>query len=187
MDGTGVPMRTQEVADRADKQADCSAKTREAKLVTIWTAESRDEEGELQCAAQDRSLIRPRLKAQKLWIPVPTSRPAYSARPAVVVSPKLSARWCWAMAQPGFGTRLRNYSRKPLRFTTGVVEAGCKVVIGTRLERAGMHRTVKGANTIIALRCSRLSVRFEDFWERRSDQRKTALLSLSSRRPVLIA
>ena len=46
MDGTGVPMRTQEVADRAGKQADGSAKTREAKLVTIWTAESRDAEGQ---------------------------------------------------------------------------------------------------------------------------------------------
>jgi hypothetical protein len=46
MDGTGVPMRTQEVADRADKQADGSAKTGVAKLVTIWTAESPDEEGQ---------------------------------------------------------------------------------------------------------------------------------------------
>src|SRR5437879_2275466 len=46
MDGTGVPMRTQEVADRAGKRADDSAKTREAKLVTIWTAESCDEEGQ---------------------------------------------------------------------------------------------------------------------------------------------
>jgi hypothetical protein len=45
MDGTGVPVRAEEVADRAGKQADGSAKTREAKLVTIWTAESRDEEG----------------------------------------------------------------------------------------------------------------------------------------------
>src|SRR5258708_23268089 len=45
MDGTGVPMRTQEVADRAGKQADGSAKTREAKLVTVWTAEARDQEG----------------------------------------------------------------------------------------------------------------------------------------------
>ena len=45
MDGTGVPMRAQEVADRAGKQAAGSGKTREAKLVTIWTAESRDEEG----------------------------------------------------------------------------------------------------------------------------------------------
>src|SRR5258707_946305 len=45
MDGTGVPMRPSEVAGRAGKQPDGSAKTREAKLVTVWTAESRDEEG----------------------------------------------------------------------------------------------------------------------------------------------
>jgi hypothetical protein len=50
--------------------------------------------------------------------------------------------------------------------STGVVEAGCKVAIGTRLKRAGMHWTVRGANAIIALRCAKLSGRFEDFWER---------------------
>src|SRR6516225_8352485 len=44
MDGTGVPMRSAEAANRAGKQADGSAKTREAKLVTLWTAESRDEQ-----------------------------------------------------------------------------------------------------------------------------------------------
>ena len=44
MDGTGVPMRAAEVAGRAGKQPDGSAKTREAKVVAIWTAESRDEE-----------------------------------------------------------------------------------------------------------------------------------------------
>jgi hypothetical protein len=44
------------------------------------------------------------------------------------------------------------------------------VVIGTRLKRAGMHWTVCGANAIIALRCSKLSGRYEDFWERRSDR-----------------
>ena len=58
--------------------------------------------------------------------------------------------------------------------STGVVEAGCKVVIVTRLKGAGMHWTVKGANPIIALRYSKLSGRFEDFWERRSDQVKAA-------------
>ena len=45
MDGSGVPMCSREVADRAGKEADGAAKTREAKLVTIWTAESRDEQG----------------------------------------------------------------------------------------------------------------------------------------------
>jgi hypothetical protein len=30
------------------------------------------------------------------------------------------------------------------------------------------HWTINGANAIIALRCSKLSGRFEDFWERHS-------------------
>jgi len=45
MDGIGVPMRRSETASRAGKRPDGSAKTPEAKLVTMWTAESRDEEG----------------------------------------------------------------------------------------------------------------------------------------------
>ena len=49
-----------------------------------------------------------------------------------------------------------------------LVEAGCKVAIGTRLKRAGMHWTQTGANAIMALRCSKLNGRYEDFWERRS-------------------
>ena len=45
MDGTSVPMRKSEVAGRSGKQSDGSAKTREAKVVAMWTAESRDDEG----------------------------------------------------------------------------------------------------------------------------------------------
>jgi hypothetical protein len=52
--------------------------------------------------------------------------------------------------------------------STGVVEAGCKVAIATRLKRAGMRWTIAGADAIIALRCSKLSNRFDDFWQRRS-------------------
>jgi hypothetical protein len=55
--------------------------------------------------------------------------------------------------------------------STGVVEAGCKVAIGTRCKRAGMHWTVAGADAIIALRCCKLSGRFEEFWERRAQRR----------------
>ena len=51
---------------------------------------------------------------------------------------------------------------------SGVVEAGCKTVIGTRLKRSGMFWTVRGANAIIALRCSRLSGTFDDYWASRS-------------------
>jgi hypothetical protein len=35
----------------------------------------------------------------------------------------------------------------------GVIEAGCKTVIGSRLKQSGMFWTVWGANAIIALRC----------------------------------
>lgn len=58
--------------------------------------------------------------------------------------------------------------------STGVVEAGCKTAIGTRCKRAGMHWTVAGADAIIALRCCKLSGRFEDFWERRSAAARAA-------------
>lgn len=51
---------------------------------------------------------------------------------------------------------------------SGVVEAGCKTVIGARLKRSGMFWTAHGANAIIALRCCRLSRRFEDYWASRS-------------------
>lgn len=48
---------------------------------------------------------------------------------------------------------------------SGVIEAGCRTVIGHRLKRSGMFWSVRGANAIIALRCCQLSGRFEDFWE----------------------
>lgn len=51
---------------------------------------------------------------------------------------------------------------------SGVVEAGCRTVIGERLKQSGMRWSVRGANAIIALRCCLLSGRFEDFWASRS-------------------
>ena len=66
--------------------------------------------------------------------------------------------------------RYPKFHAQGLCTSTGVVEAGCKVAIGTRLKRSGMHWTVRGANAIIALRCSKLSGRFQDFWERRSER-----------------
>ncbi len=45
MDGTGVPVRKQELMYRAGKQPDGTAKTREVKLVTVWSAEGRDGKG----------------------------------------------------------------------------------------------------------------------------------------------
>lgn len=51
---------------------------------------------------------------------------------------------------------------------SGVVEAGCRTVIGQRLKQSGMEWTVRGANAIIALRCATLSNRTEQYWEQRA-------------------
>ncbi len=51
---------------------------------------------------------------------------------------------------------------------SGVIEAACKTVIGSRLKQSGMFWTVRGANAIIALRCNRISGKFEDYWASRS-------------------
>ncbi len=50
---------------------------------------------------------------------------------------------------------------------SGVIEAGCKTVMGSRLKRSGMFWTLCGANAVIALRCCRHSRQFDDYWESR--------------------
>ena len=64
--------------------------------------------------------------------------------------------------------RYPEFRRQHLFVGSGVIEAGCKTVIASRLKQSGMFWTVRGANAIIALRCCRLSSRFEDYWEARS-------------------
>jgi hypothetical protein len=255
MDGTGVPVRKSEVAGRAGKQPDGSAKTRDAKLVTTWTAESRDEEGRPvrdpgsitysaaieTAAAADTSPKRSDFAERVLR---EATRRGFTEAPRCVVLGD-GAAWIWNTARELFpqatqildrfhakevlhrtaqaifgatnegkqwadvrcaelddgqlhaivhalqpyaaafaeatkcaGYLFRNRARmrypkfhaQGLCTSSGVLEAGCKVVIGTRLKRAGMHWTVKGADAIIALRCSKLSGRYEDFWERRYDR-----------------
>jgi hypothetical protein len=61
--------------------------------------------------------------------------------------------------------RYPDFRRQHLFVGSGVIEAGCKTVIGSRLKRSGMFWTVRGANAIIALRCCHLNDRFEDYWE----------------------
>jgi hypothetical protein len=51
---------------------------------------------------------------------------------------------------------------------SGVVEAGCKTLIGQRLKQSGMEWSLRGANAIISLRCTTKSDRLEDYWESRA-------------------
>jgi hypothetical protein len=61
--------------------------------------------------------------------------------------------------------RYGDFRRAGFFVGSGVIEAGCKTLIGKRLKQSGMFWTVDGANTIIAARCCLYSGRFEQFWE----------------------
>ena len=257
VDGTGVPVRKKELMGRPGKQPDGSAKTREVKLVAVWSAERRDEEGTpvrdqgsisysaaIESAAQKDTDQTPSEFATRVEREATRRGFDRAARRAVLGD---GAKWIWNLAEEHFPdavqivdrfhakehlsdvakslygagsdlakqwsrerydelddgdihavlNALRVHSPKDdearkcvdyvernrdrmqypkfhadgLCTSTGVVEAGCKVVIGTRCKRAGMHWSVAGADAIIALRCCKLSGRFEDFWDRRAQRR----------------
>jgi len=67
--------------------------------------------------------------------------------------------------------RYPKFRRQHLFVGSGVIEAGCRTVIGSRLKQSGMFWTVRGANAILTLRCSHLNGRFEDYWEERREAR----------------
>lgn len=255
LDGTGIPMRHSELLGRFGKQPDGSAKTREVKLSTVWSAESCDADGvpvrdagsvtysaaieSAASATANRSDFTARVLRET------TRRRFVHARRTVVIGD--GAPWIWNIAQELFPAAIQivdrfhakerlttvakavygatnpratdwakrrhaelddgrldaltkalrrhapsceearkcigyiqnnrarmqypEFRKQKLCTSSGVVEAGCKVVVGTRLKRAGMHWTEYGSNAIIALRCCRLSGRFQDFWERRSLRR----------------
>lgn len=64
--------------------------------------------------------------------------------------------------------RYPKFREQHLFVGSGVIEAGCKTVIGGRLKRSGMFWTVRGANAILALRCCQMNGEFEDYWESRA-------------------
>jgi len=253
MDGTGLPMRSGEVEGRAGKQPDGTAKTREAKLATVWSADGRDKDGTpvrdagsvsynaaIESAATSDTDGQLSQFAQR--VEREAARRGFNAATRRVIIGD-GARWIWNMADELFpeaiqiidlyhakGTlsqlakvlfgptgelteqwgksrrdELENgdikailralqphlrtckeactcreylltnrhrldyprYRRMGLCTSSGVVEAGCKLAIGTRLKRAGMHWTVEGANAIMALRTYRLSGRYDGYWDRR--------------------
>jgi hypothetical protein len=63
---------------------------------------------------------------------------------------------------------------------SGVVEAGCKAVIGQRLKQAGMHWTVSAADAIATLRCQQASRPEDRIWLTRSQPDGPTLTSHAS-------
>ncbi len=64
--------------------------------------------------------------------------------------------------------RYAEYREKKSIVGSGVVEAGCRKVVGECLKQSGMRWSVRGANAILAPRYCILSRRFEDFWTSRT-------------------
>ena len=63
--------------------------------------------------------------------------------------------------------RYPKFRRQHLFVGTGVIEAGCKTLIGSRCKQSGMFWTVRGANAILALRCCQFNGELENYWEAR--------------------
>lgn len=248
-DGTGVPMRPEELVGVKGKQANGGAKTREAKLGCVFTQTTLDERGHpirdrdtttfvgaieraeafgwrIYGEARRRGLLR----AQRIvvigdgaeWVKnlAETHFPRavliidlYHAREhvaglcrALFGSNEKKREWWrgrwWALLDEGrvekiisqalghlpedpelkntaeAEIRYLDKNKERMRYTefraqglfvgSGVVEAGCKSIIGLRLKQSGMEWTVRGANAIIALRCVMKSNRLEDYWESRA-------------------
>ena len=255
VDGTGVPVRKSETAGRPGKQPDGSAKTREVKLVTVWTAESRHpktgrpqrDPGSVTYSAAVESAAsrdtdpdpsafarRMRREAERrgftlarhrvilgdgatwIWrvagedypgaiqiVDLWHAKEKLWAAAKVLFAPDTALVEPWAEARcddleqgridsllatlrahadtcedvgkcADYIAKNRSRMRYPefrqqgLCVGSGVVEAGCGTVVG-RLKRSGMYWTVRGANAILALRCSVLSGNYEDFWAERAE------------------
>ena len=91
-------------------------------------------------------------------------RSVHSSCPEVVKKLRTEADYFQRNAER---MRYPQFRRQHLFVGSGVIEAGCKTVVASRLKRSGMFWTVRGANAILALRCSHLNGRFEDYWESR--------------------
>jgi hypothetical protein len=63
------------------------------------------------------------------------------------------------------------FRRQGFFIGSGVVEAGCKTVIGARCKQSGMFWGQPGAENILALRCIHSSRRLDEFWKERLNAR----------------
>lgn len=248
-DGTGVPMTPRELAGRRGKQADGSAKTREAKLGCVFTQTAVDERG-LPVRDRDSTSFVGQIEAAEDFgwriYGEAVRRGLESAREVVILGD--GAEWIRGIAEMHFHgatqivdlyharehvsnlckllfaskeKQVENKRRRwwkhldagdvekilreaakhlpedPSQMKTarkemayldknkermryahfrargffvgsGVIEAGCKSIIGLRMKRSGMEWSLRGANSILSLRCASFSGILEDYWESRA-------------------
>jgi hypothetical protein len=61
--------------------------------------------------------------------------------------------------------RYAEYLARGLFIGSGVIEAGCKTVIGLRLKQSGMFWSVAGAQNVLDIRCLLENRQFDQFWQ----------------------
>jgi hypothetical protein len=175
IDGTGVPVTGKEAEGRDGKGEDGRARTREVKLAVFFTRDKVNEEGypvrdrasSSYIATFARTLEFMLLDRKDEWL---------AARLEDLDHGYIDGICAAARKYPLEGVK-KDEADKALHYFennaprmryhwfrqcgpfvgSGVVEAGCKSVIGQRLKQAGMHWTVPGADSIIALRCAEAS------------------------------
>jgi hypothetical protein len=59
------------------------------------------------------------------------------------------------------------FRRQGFFIGSGVVEAGCQIVVGARCKQSGMFWGKPGAENILALRCIHSNRRLDEFWQAR--------------------
>jgi hypothetical protein len=250
-DGSGVPMRKEELVGRSGKQADGTAKTRQAYLGCVFTQHRVDEEGRpvrdwesttyLSCL-ESSDLFGPMIRAEAL------RRGMGSADKVVLLidgaaglenlglinfkdaiqivdfyhalehAGKVLVAWLGSKDHPDYKRRRGYWAKRLLKngvvkliaaaraecagtpkaptvekelnyfvqnvdrmqygtfrqqgyfIGSGVIEAGCKTVIGARCKQSGMFWGKPGAENILALRCINSSRRDDAFWKHRLAQ-----------------
>lgn len=60
----------------------------------------------------------------------------------------------------------KTYREQGFFYGSGVIEAGCRAVIGERLKESGMFWTENGATNVLALRCALKGNRWDECWDR---------------------
>ncbi len=121
----------------------------------------------LDPAAQRRWILRhqPKLDSGQIEKLVAYLRSLQADSPTVIETITIEAAYFEKNAPR---MRYPEFRSQHLFVGSGVIEAGCKTVIGQRLKQSGMFWSIRGANAILALRCCHLNGRFESYWEARA-------------------
>jgi hypothetical protein len=247
-DGSGVPMRKEELEGRAGKQPDGGAKTCMAYLGCVFTQHKQDEEGHPMRDHQSTTYVSsfrsieefgPQLRQEAIRrglalamqvvllidgavalakmgrLCFPTAIQIVDFYHALVHASEVLVALLGSKEHPEYRSRLGRWAKQLVKdqveklisqtrkecaghsqaeavekalgyfvnnvermqygtfrrqgffIGSGVVEAGCKTIIGSRCKQSGMFWGKPGAENILALRCIHAGRRLDEFWKAR--------------------